>query len=257
MKKFLIIIAVVVVVAGALVLFMSSSMLGRAVKAGIETYGPRLTGTPVTLASASVSPWDGEGSLSGLSVANPEGYSDASAIHMGEIALDVEPTSIAGDAIHIERIYVSKPEFNYERTLQGGNLDTILQNIQQATASKEAQPQKAEGEPLKLIIDSVVIEDGNVSLSAAGFETELPLPRVELKDIGKEQGGVTADQAAMEIMQALLGQVIQVGVDAVASGQISLGNAQADELLKTGKKVDEARSVLKGLLGGDKEQKQE
>jgi branched-subunit amino acid ABC-type transport system permease component len=39
MKKFLIIIAVVVVVAGALVLFMSSSMLGRAVKAGSRLMG--------------------------------------------------------------------------------------------------------------------------------------------------------------------------------------------------------------------------
>lgn len=249
MKKLLGILIVLLVICGVTVFFVGSSLLGSAVKAGIEGYAPKLTGTPVTLASASVSPLSGAGSISGLTVGNPEGFTSPRAIYLGEVALDVDPMSLTSEAVHIERIYISQPEFTYERTLKGGNMEKILENLQAATAS-DTPPPTEEGEPIKMIIDEVIIENGQVSLGVAGTQISLPLPRIELHSIGKEKGGVTPDEAALEIMQVVLRQVIDVGVDAIKSGKINLGNAVSNEKLqKAGEKVDEAKKAFDSIFG--------
>ena len=244
MKKLLIAVLALLVV-GALVLFLlSSSMLGSAVKTGVEAYAPRITGTPVTLDSARVSLIGGSGSLSGLTIGNPEGYASTYAIKVNQMDLDLKPRSLTSDVIHIERIYVNAPAFNYERTLRGGNMDTILKNIQAATGSRE--PAADDDAEVRMIIDEVVIENGQVALSAVGRQLTASLPRLELRDIGKEAGGVTPEQAALEVMQVVLREVIGVGLDAVRNGRLNLGEGSNEAIQQAGR-------VLEGILGGQKQ----
>jgi hypothetical protein len=47
--------------------------LGHVVKAGVNTFGPKITQTKVELTGAVVSPLSGSGTLTGLTVGNPAG----------------------------------------------------------------------------------------------------------------------------------------------------------------------------------------
>jgi uncharacterized protein involved in outer membrane biogenesis len=253
MKKLLIIVLVVVVVGAGLLYLVGSSLLGSMVKAGVESYAPAITGTPVTLDSARISPLSGSGSISGLAVGNPEGYSTPRSIYFGQVALDIDPWSLTSGAIHVERIHIRQPEFTYERKLTTGNLDQILKNIQEATASEAATPEE-EGEPVKMIIDSLIIEEGRVNVSALGFGTGADLPRIELHDIGKEQGGATPQEAALQVMEVVLGKAIAAGLEAAASGDIKIGNADTDAVIQgAGKQVQQATDAIRGLFGGKDE----
>ena len=50
--------------------------------------------------------------ISGLSVGNPEGWSDNNALYLGKIHVDVQPFSIFGDHIVINEIIIDQPEFH-------------------------------------------------------------------------------------------------------------------------------------------------
>lgn len=246
MKKLLIIIGAIILIAVVVLFFTFTSVSGSAIKGAVETYGPRITQTTVTLEGASLSPVKGSGSISGLVIGNPEGYTTESAISMGQVDLDVDPRSLLKDAIVIEKIYIGAPEFTYERKLTTSNLETILANIQAAVGKEEAQP-KEDGKEVRLIINEVLVENAKVNLVGFGRQVAVTVPRIAVQEIGAEQGGVTADQAAYEVMQVILGQVIAAGVDMVQKeGLKALSNPEGVE-----QGIRDAGESLRGLLKRD------
>ncbi len=63
-----------------LVLLVFLGSLNRIVKAGVETVGPKVTGTTVTLRQVKISPFSAQGTLGGLLVGNPAGFKTDSAV---------------------------------------------------------------------------------------------------------------------------------------------------------------------------------
>src|SRR5438105_4471054 len=75
---------------------------------GVNTYGPKLTQSKVDLASAQLSPFSGSGTLKGLSVGNPTGWSDGRAFYLGQVHLAIEPRSILSDTIVVDEILIDQ-----------------------------------------------------------------------------------------------------------------------------------------------------
>lgn len=169
---------------------------------------------------------------------------------MGDIELDMDPTSIFGDAIIVERIYVRQPEFTYERKLTTSNIEQILANVREATG--EPAPQDEEGEPVRLIIREVLVEDGKVQLAALGRELALDLPALNVTDIGVNEGGVTPSEAALQIMNVVLQQVIETATTAIASGELKIPGV-SDEV---NEQVQGAGQLLQGILRGRQSEQQ-
>src|SRR5689334_20215807 len=109
--------------------------LGSIVKAGVNKFGPTITQTKVQLNGANISPLSGEGTLTGLSVGNPKGWSDQNAFNLGQVHVDVEPFSVLGDHIVINEIIIDKPEFLYETKIVASNIGDLLKNIEQVLGS--------------------------------------------------------------------------------------------------------------------------
>ncbi len=105
---------------------------------GVNTYGPKLTQTKVELASASLSPLSGSGTLTGLTVGNPKGWSDGRAFYLGKVHLDIVPQSVLGDPIVINEMLIDQPEFNYETRILSSNIKDLLKNIEQFTGAKDS-----------------------------------------------------------------------------------------------------------------------
>jgi hypothetical protein len=140
MKKKLLYLGGIVAALALLAYVGLSFFLGSIVKAGVNSFGPRLTGTRVVLAGAELSPLSGSGTLRGLAVGNPAGWSDGNAFYLGKIHIALKPFSIFGDHIVIDEIAIDQPEFTYETKVIASNIGDLLKNIGQITGDKAADP---------------------------------------------------------------------------------------------------------------------
>ena len=89
MKSTLSKVLVIVVVLLVLLYVGATFFVGSLAKSAINRYGPQLTQTKVTLAVAQVSPLSGNGTLSGLFVGNPPGWSSDKAFSFAKIHVEV------------------------------------------------------------------------------------------------------------------------------------------------------------------------
>lgn len=197
-------IVLIVIVAG---LFYLGSRLDSFVKAGIERYGTEITGTQVTVGSVELSLKDGRGTLHGLTVANPEGFSGGDAIRFGEITLVFDLESLRGGSpIVITDATIQNPYISYERNEVGkGNLETIQANIDRYRGSGSTEPSgtvPAE-EQKKFRIQQFVFEDGKIHISAPQLKepVDADLPGVRMTDVGGAQGA-TPPEIGKQILSA-------------------------------------------------------
>ena len=87
----LVLIVVAVIVVGL--------FLGKIVKAGVNTVGPKLTQTTLTVDAVDVSLLTGSATVKNLVVGNPEGYKAPNAISVGLTAVSASPMSVLSDKI--------------------------------------------------------------------------------------------------------------------------------------------------------------
>lgn len=248
MKKLLIltgVLALLVIAAFVVVSFF----LGQIVTAGVNGFAPKLTQTKVVLGGARISPLSGSGTLSDLVVGNPQGWSDANLCALGRIHVNVAPMSLFGDAIVVNEISIEAPEFNYETKIIASNVNDLLKNIEASLGGGgKAAPSDAKtagGAPKKFVVKKFRLEGGKVRLGLAGTGATLPMPPIELNDLGVKEGGITANQLAFAVMKSVTASVVSATAKA-ATDIGKTGGAGAAETVK------QAGDAIKGLFGGKK-----
>ncbi|MGH7254857.1 MAG: hypothetical protein ACREI3_03680 [Nitrospirales bacterium] len=241
--------ALILLLALALVLGIAGAVLNSVVKAGVETYGPKITGTTVTLAAADISVLSGEGRLHGLIVGNPPGFNTDRVLALGTVRVRVDLPSVWSDTVIIEEIVLEKPEITFEGSLGGSNISQIRRNVD-AFSAAQAKPTPA-GQDLpaserKVKIKYFRVHDGTIKLSATALQGQgvtVPLPDIQLKNLGEQSGGATMREVSARVFAAL-----HVGiVSAVSRGGefLKKGLAQVEEGVKGAGKALEG---LKGIL---------
>jgi hypothetical protein len=219
MKKLFAGVAALIVLAAVGAGIWVYSSLDALVKTAIETYGPEITAVPVKVAAVKLAPADGEGALDGLVIANPKGFRTAHALSAGRIELGVDIASVAKDVIVIRKIIVIAPQITYESGDGVSNIDVIQRNVEKFAGAK---PRDKKEPGKKLIVERLLIKDARASYAGAltaGKAVGVPLPDIELRDIGKAKGGVTADELAKTIIDALKQRLTKaLGIDAVKRG---------------------------------------
>lgn len=250
MKKLYALLGVAAAVAiGSFVwLMMSYSSL---IKSGIETFGPKLTGGPVTIQSVKISPLSGKGSIKGLVIGNPKGFQTDSAFELAEVRLAVRPRSLLSDVIVIDEIFVKGAKVTYEMAQGGSNVAALQRNIEAFAGGpstpapeKKEEAAKPAGPEKKVRIKSFAFIEGQSRVSAKilrGKAVTVPLPEIRLKDIGGKDG-TTPGKAAAAIFKALTSSIASTGQAAVkqAAAQITDGVKKA---------ADQAKSAVKGIKG--------
>lgn len=219
------------------ILIALSLFLDTAIKNGAETFGPKLTGGPVTFEKVSLNILSGSGEITGITIGNPKGFTTDAAIKLKSIQFAIEPKSLLGNRIRINKILIDGPQITHETSLKGSNINRIMANIQAATGSKnsnKADTPSKEQSAKKLLIDDLLIKNGQIRMSATimkGNALDLAMPEIHLQDIGKKSGGASIAEVTMQIFSA-----INKGVSSEVSnsGKI-LGNTEG------------VKSFLKGL----------
>ena len=100
-----------------------------------------------------------------------------------------------------------------------------------------------------MIIKKLLIEDGTIYVGALGICQTVPLPRIEMENIGEDGNEMTMP----EVIDLVLSQVLQSIGPAIASAG-ELGGAAVDVLKtqgldKVGQATDLVGEGIKGLFG--------
>lgn len=220
--------------------FVVAYALGSVVKAGVNSFGPKLTQTKVELAGANLSPLTGSGTLSGLAVGNPKGWSEGNAFFLGKVHVDVEPMSIFGDHVVINEITIDQPEFAYETKIFSSNIKDLLKNIEQFTGSGGKAAETKDGKPIKFVVKKFRMTNAKATLGTAVAALPVPLPPLSLDDVGVAEGGITADQLAGVIMQNVLGSIVSGTANALGKVGSTSGATAVEKTKEAAKKAGEA-----------------
>lgn len=208
-RKVLTVAGALAVVVAATLIFILTNINGL-VKAAIEKYGSEVTKTAIRVFSVSIHLADGKGSIAGLTVANPHGFSSPYVFRLDTISVRIDPSTITIRPIVIDEIRISGPQVVYEINSSGtSNIDVLKKNIEEGGPKKSQGEQKGEGKETKFIIKKFVIENGHMDILIAGLEKNpktVTLQHIELADIGKH-GGVTPTQLAQQVLTALMEEV--------------------------------------------------
>ncbi len=237
----------VILLAAAVTLFG-----GAILKGSINRFGPALTGVPVTLEQASFKPFSGKIKLTNLHVGNPNGFKMPALLDLHEMEIEINVKSLLSDTIVIHKIAMVSPHITYERSLLGSNIDELQKHLQAGARKpgEKASEPKAQKGGRKVIIDELLVTDPELDVSivaAGGYSIPMKLGRVELRDIGRKQGGVTFADAI-----AIIASVITSNVDNAAAGAGNLLGSGAQAIgngaqTVGGAAVHGASSVIKGV----------
>jgi hypothetical protein len=248
MKKLLVYSVVLLLILAAGLYITMQFFLGDIVKSAVNRVGPKITQTSVVLQAANISPLSGEGTLTGLSVGNPAGWSQAEAFRLAKMHISLEPMSLMKDHIVINELIIEQPEFLYETRLVTSNINDLLKNVEKAMGGKEAET-TTDGKPIKLVVKKLVLKDGRVRLGLGGQAVAIPLPPIDMTDIGVKEGGVTPAQLAFAIMRHVTPAIVAASMQAFTQA----GGTGGAAAVEGAKQVGEA---LKGLFGGEKKKQQ-
>ncbi len=260
MKKLWLFIATVGVFAVVVVIFGLSN-LGPLIKKAVNTQGPKITGTELSLGDVDVSLLSGQVTLQKFLLGNPQGFSSPHAVAVKSIFVDVDEKSLTGETIIIERIEVVGPDIYYEKGLGSDNFKALQNNIRRAASSgSSSAPDESGGGGKKLLIRELLIRDGEVHLAMkglAGQEISAALPVIRLQNIGGKDSGVSPAEAAREIFAALYGKisspdvrgVLTEGLQSLQGGAEQLGQQAVEQAgEKAAGEVEAAKEKLKGLF---------
>lgn len=216
MSRTRIVVAVLLVLAaiGAYVGYRSIDLL---VVYAFEHYGPDIVGVPVQVHGARISVVDGTGRVSGLDIGNPAGFGAAHAARVGEISVSLDPMTVKDPVVHVRELAVSGAAITYERGDAGANLDVILRHIRQYVEGESAGagPKGAGGKGAprhRYLVDRLSIRGVQVTVTHPALQGQgiaFDLPEIELRDVGRRQGGATAGEIADEVAGTLEQKIAQ------------------------------------------------
>lgn len=210
MNRNILTVVVGVILLVALLVWQLFGNLDKIVAGIIEDTGSEVLKTKVSVSGVAIDLKGAKVGISGLTIANPSGYSNANVFAMNGIEVDLNFDSVTKDVLVIEDIRIDNPRIVFEGDAKGGsNMQTLLDNIDSAPAGDASA---GEGQAKKMIIERFVFSGGTVTATTEmkpGEVMELRLPKIQMTGIGKAEGGVTADVVAKQISSKLVSAVIK------------------------------------------------
>jgi len=222
------------------------------VKSGIEIVGSEVLGTNVTVASVSISPLSGNGTIRGLTIANPEGFTSENIMQLGEVTVALNIGSLTGDVIEIEEITVIEPLITYETKITTDNMRALLANLPSTPGGAEAPIDSDNAAGKGIIIKEFNLNGAQVNLVASIIEQSFTLTDINLTNIGTENKAATVSQALEIVLKAVSRGLLNADKPGLSElresveGRVQESVEKAEEAVGQG--IQDATSRLKNLL---------
>ncbi len=257
MKKLLLIGGVIIVII-IVALVIGVSKLGPIIKNAVNTYGPKLTKTEVSLGDVNISLLSGKAKLKDFFLGNPQGFKSAEAMKVGSILVDVDEKSLTKDTIVIDKIEVIAPAITYEKGRGIDNFKAIINNVNSFLGTQESKKEPAGKETSatsgkKILIKDFIVKEGKVTLATSlpgGKSISAPLPDIHLTNLGGEGQGASPGQVFGEIFKALHDKITSSAVtDTLNQGLKELGKGMGGAGEGAKEQTGAVKEKFKGLFG--------
>ncbi len=218
--KILIVVGVLVIAIAAGVAYLLTN-LDSLVKAAIEKYGSEAAKTAVRVSAVSIQLAQEKGELTGLTVANPQGFSSPHVFRLGRISIKIDARSVTSSPIVIEEIRIASPQVVYEMNQAlASNILVLKKNIQESGAAskkKTAEEKKSPEKETTLLIKKLVMDSGTIEAHVAALGDKpqsVTLKHFEMTNVGGRDGA-TPSRIAEQVLTAL---VEEVGIAVAQAG---------------------------------------
>lgn len=293
--KLLIKIVLALVLLVVLAVFGAVMYIDSIAKSAVQSGATNALGVTTTLETASVSILGGEFKMSGLNVANPEGFKTSHFMTLDDGGVAVSLGTLMKDTIEVADLTLDGIDINLEKVSGKSNYNVILDNLKK---SEDTAPTPDEQSGKQFIIRHVKITNVMVHTDLVGIggdlgKMEVPIDIIELNDVGSDGSGMTMRDLSGVIMKTIFAAIVangaklpgelvnelggqlanleglgQFGVEIAGQALGNIGGAAGDVLKgvtegtgDVGKAVgDGVGGLLKGaggLLGGNKEEDEE
>jgi len=259
-KTILIILALIIIVLAGGVYYVLTN-LDSLVKQAIETYGSQATQTAVRVQGVNIRLQQASASISGLTVANPSGFSTPNIFSLGQISTRLNIKATDKKNIAIDEIKVLSPEIFYEVNAdKKGNLNLLKDRLAGGkSTSGQAKSGKAAAVPTisirKFEFAGAALHALLVPLNNKTYD--LKLPAFTLSNLHG-----TPEQISRQVLNQLTDrardEIRRKGIDAELDKARAKVKAKVEaEKAKAKEKVDtrveeektKAQDKLKQLLG--------
>lgn len=253
----ILIILLLLVIGG--VAFYGLSNLNQLVKYGVETEGPKVTQTGVTLGGVDIKLLDGKGELSNFSIANPEGFSSPYLFKADKILLQVDPTQLTEPVKVIKEITIDGVDIVAEQKGLTTNIQVLLDNLPTSKDSSASTDEpSSESADVLLMIEKLNFINNSVTLKTEEYgEYKLELPAIVQNNIGSKNKGLTPVELGQAILKPFLDKAQNAAeskVKEVVKNEITdKAKAKAEEELK--KQEEKLKDKISEKLGDDAESK--
>ena len=211
----------------------------------VEDAGSEAIGTNVSLENAEVKLANASAALRGLTIENPAGYSEKYAFELGSIEVAIDPETVTATEVVLPKIVVDRASLTFEQKGNSSNLQALLNNLSSGTGSS-AESSSDDSEQITLVINEFVLAGTAMTVLHDQLDDPISfvLPDIVLKDIGRVGAGVTAQQAAQQIIKPILDRAQDAAID---KAKDELESRAREELDK--QKDDAINSAARKLFG--------
>jgi hypothetical protein len=206
----------IAIVFAALAAYLGYRAIDVVVVYAFEHYGPDILGVPVKVHGAHISVFDGEGSVRGLDIGSPPGFTAARTARVGDIRVSLEPSTLKGPVVHVRELSVADAAITYERGDAASNVDAILAHVRRYVETQgkagEGKGASAAAPRHRYIVDHLAIRNVRVTVTVPALRGQgitFDLPEVELRDVGRREGGMTSGEIAATVGNTLERKIAQ------------------------------------------------
>ena len=241
MKKIILAIFVILVIAFAGIFYYVFSNLDVIVKAAIEKYGSQAVQTSVKVDDVNIELTSGTGTIRGLTIANPKGFSLPYAFSLGEITTKINIDKTGQELIAIDLIRIGAPKVFYEINAdRQGSLNILKDNLSKGVKDTSTAPagKKADAKPpIKLAIARFELKDATLQAKVVPLKDKiynLKLPPFKLLNLSG-----TPEQISKQVLDQLIDHAQK------AIKKQGLDKELAELKARAKEKVDEKKAALK------------
>lgn len=210
--------AIVIFVIGGLIISFSFDGI---VKSSIESSTAEMLGTSVSVEEVDISILDGTGTITGITIQNPEPFSsNHPAVQLQQVSLSIDLTTLLSDVIVIREMRISSPELYFEQRASGNNFNTLNNRMNASSSGGTA-----------VAIDYLLVENGQILLSADvgnGKSAEVGFSRIEIEGIGRD-GNNTMEQTIQQVLEPILQKAVK---EALEQGLMDQAKDKLQDLLE-------------------------
>jgi|TARA_R110000782_G_scaffold53205_4_gene113401 hypothetical protein len=267
MKKVLIGLVVVVVLLVVLVVggvIFGLTQIDKIVKTGIERGGTYATGVDTTVDMVDVSLTKGTFDMGGFQLANPAGFDTPHFLALSDTSVALNANQTGSQVITLSSLTLDGIDVYLDKGGNPSNYNTVLNNLKRFESGEKGPP-PAESDGMKVVIDSLVIENIDVHLAnmpGIGFvagDVAVNVPRIELKNVGKDEPMGFAEVIGL-VVKTVLAASVEAGGGIIPGdvlGDLSGGLAGLTSFSDMGiEAVGDLGKQLNEQLGGAVEQAQ-